>query len=251
MTSRAREEPATVLSVQVGNALASYKPPPPGAVGPSLKSHIADQLVKWLASRPSTETVWHDGPGLAASYFAAESEGPGPMSPFPCGLPEGRVPIKRVTHDTINPARIYFKASNNHRVYIRIGRYISSLPRKCMVTVREDCAMPAIFNPFVELYAPTSPIPSQWLSCGLTNQDCCYFFDGLSLIPPGDWWLDQEMYYEKWEISGGYYYYFGFLDAGLSSLCDPPRAFSVEAVAAYYYRDEREHKNKDAKPSLA
>ena len=118
-----------------------------------------------------------------------------------------------------------------------------------MVTVRDDCTMPVGFTPFVELYAPTYPLPTPWLSCGLKDKDHCYYFDGLTLLPPGDWWLDKKLYYEKWEITGGYYFYFGFFDSEITHPADPPGDFCVEAVAVYYYADKREHKEKDAKPT--
>jgi hypothetical protein len=169
----------------------------------------------------------------------------------PNDLPDGARPLRQIQAGFAESGRFFFRATNNHQVFVRIGRFNASVPHKALITVRGDCVMPPDFTPLFELSAPTSPIPTPWNSCGLKTSDHCYYVDGLTWDPSAfNFTLDSQAYYQIWETTRGYYFYIGFFDKGLRHPIYPPGEFVIEAAATYYYGEGKHNFGEGAHPPM-
>jgi hypothetical protein len=102
------------------------------------------------------------------------------------------------------------------------------------VTPEETCVLPNPYYPWVTYTVPGPRLPTPWDRGSFHANPCCYFVEGLHPLPDGNWGYFANTYFERWELNGGMYYRFGFLEP-MTYPITPPGDFVIEVVSIYYY----------------
>jgi hypothetical protein len=265
--------PPTVLSTKVQAAIDTYVPYP---VGPTLADHIGISLTEWLEQSPNYRGGGGGGGGTPlicggdgpTPLICPGGDGPGPLNshggdgPVPLfystkelaagvknpklivhpifisDLPEGKTLVSLTDSGYLTGGRVVFSEPMNHRIYARIRRYDPRFYWMSQITPREDCKLPISYTPWISLNTPTSSTPTPWIRGPYHSDPCCYFVDGLTLLTNSAWKLDDYTYYEEWELNGGTYYWFGFMNAMTRAGVATPGDFVVDVVTIYYWGKE-------------